>query len=73
MFSRYSITLVFLVTLLSACDDPQDNLEQLTNQELRTQWRDCVYAASSDDQPQACQNYETECQQRKQQDNFACY
>ncbi|KZN12782.1 hypothetical protein [Marinomonas sp. TW1] len=62
-----------LVMLLSACEKKASITTDLSNLELRTQWRQCLYDSATKGDTKACQQYQEECKKRQDTDNFACY
>lgn len=65
---------LFLLLVLSSCDQPAKNLTELDNVELRIKWRECMYIKNpSSREQQMCKNYGKECNDRKITDNLACY
>ncbi|MCB5161623.1 hypothetical protein [Marinomonas algarum] len=73
-FKMRIFCLFCLLSVLSGCDSPADDLSQLSNAELRIKWRHCAYLDNpSSSQQTRCDRYEKACQQRKQQGNLACY
>ncbi|PYF78610.1 MULTISPECIES: hypothetical protein [Marinomonas] len=68
------LTLLFLLLVISGCNKPAEDLTELSNAELRKNWRACAYLDSaSGDEIAACENYEKECDTRKEQGRLACY
>jgi len=62
-----------LVIFLSGCEKNENIASDLSNLELRTQWRQCLYDSSTKGDEKNCQQYQEECEKRQDKDNFACY
>ena len=67
-------TLLFLSFILSSCDQSNEDLTGLNNVELRKKWRECAYINTpSSSEKKVCDNYENECNDRKNKGNLSCY
>jgi len=74
MFITRIFASFFLLLILSSCDQSSKNLTELDNVELRKKWRACMYIKNpSSREQQMCKNYGKECNDRKNEDNLACY
>ncbi|WP_394183223.1 hypothetical protein [Marinomonas posidonica] len=73
MSYQHIFSVFTLVILLSACEQNENITTNLSNLELRTQWRQCLYDSAKKSDDKACQQYQEECEKRQATDNFACY
>ncbi|QUX94840.1 hypothetical protein C0J08_05190 [Marinomonas sp. CT5] len=74
MLATRIFTLITILFALSGCGKTNEDLASLNNVELRKKWRECAYQkAPTSTEQKICNNYEKECNARKDKDNLACY
>jgi|GEM_PF-1715271 hypothetical protein len=68
------LILLFLLFSLISCEKTMQDATELNTIELRKKWRECAYISSpSNNQKQICNQYEKECNDRKDKGNLVCY